>query len=70
MSDRLKNKIRVNFSLNKDLNKYLTYASKKTGYAKTAIVEELLRLNLYGMVEYPEHSPIIRALDYLKEVSD
>lgn len=69
MEDRLKNKKRVNFSLEIELNEYLSYVSKKTGYSKTAIVEELLKLNLYEIVEYPEYSPIIRALDYLKETS-
>ena len=69
MADRLRNKKRVNFSLDKDLNDYLTYVSKETGYSKTAIVEELLRFNLYEIVEYPEYSPVIRALDYIKEMS-
>lgn len=64
---RLVNKIRVTLSLEKDLNSYLSEVSKDTGYTKTAIVEELLRMNLYPIHEEYD-SPIIRALDYRKKM--
>jgi len=67
-------KRRANFSLNIELDKYLTEVSKATGYTRTAIVEELLRQNLYGIYECDNigfnDSPIMRALDYYKKHSE
>jgi len=63
-------KRRANFSLNIDLDSYLTEVSKATGYTRTAIVEELLRQNLYEIDESSNigffESPIMRALEYYK----
>jgi len=73
--DRLVNKVRANFSIERELNRYLSIVSKETGYTRTAIIEELLRQNLYSIQECNmlgidlEYSPILRALDYRKEMS-
>jgi len=67
MSNRLKNKKRVNFSIEIELNEYLTLVSKETSYSRTAIIEELLRQHLYPIKEHPAYSPIMRALDYRRE---
>ncbi len=70
----LVNKIRATFSLEIELNRYLTEVSKETGYTRTAIIEELLKQNLYSLSECHrlginlEYSPILRALDYRKEM--
>jgi len=67
-------KRRANFSLNIELDKYLTEVSKATGYTRTAIVEELLKQNLYHINECHEFgcddSPIMRALEYHKEMKN
>jgi len=66
-------KRRANFSLNIELDKYLTRVSKATGYTRTSIVEELLRQNLYKVHESDSigfnDSPIMRALEYYKKHS-
>ena len=73
--DRLVNKVRATFSIERELNRYLASVSKETGYTRTAIIEELLRQNLYSIQECNrlgidlEYSPILRALDYRKEMS-
>ena len=70
----LVNKIRATFSIEIGLNRYLTEVSKETGYSRTAIIEELLRQNLYSLSECKklninlDYSPILRALDYRKEM--
>jgi predicted DNA-binding protein len=62
----LVNKTRVSLSLENGLSDYLVQVSKDTGYTRTAIVEELLKMYLYDISEEYD-SPIIRALDYRKE---
>lgn len=62
------NKTRATFSIENELNRYLSQVSKDTGYTRTAIVEELLRQNLYPIHEHPKFSPIMRALDYRKDM--
>jgi hypothetical protein len=68
----LVNKTRATFSIENELNEYLTEVSKATGYTRTAIIEELLRQNLYHIKECHEFgyddSPIMRALEYHKEM--
>jgi len=69
----LVNKTRATFSIENGLNEYLTEVSKATGYTRTAIVEELLRQNLYHIDECDrvgcyDDSPIMRALEYHKEM--
>ena len=70
----LVNKIRATFSIEIELNRYLTEVSKETGYTRTSIVEELLRQHLYTISDCHrlnidlDYSPILRALDYRKEM--
>lgn len=70
------NKIRATFSIEKGLNAYLGDVAKETGYTRTAIIEELLRQNLYSISEANslgidlEYSPILRALSYHKEMGN
>jgi len=70
----LVNKTRATFSIENELNEYLTEVSKATGYTRTAIIEELLRQNLYHIDECDKvgfyESPIMRALEYHKEMKN
>jgi len=70
----LVNKTRATFSIQNDLNEYLTVVSKATGYTRTSIIEELLKRNLYEIYESDNigfnDSPIMRALEYYRKHSE